>query len=70
MQLELLGFAHRTGARLAEIAFLLLVIAGIWLAAAQIPQLRFGRARMIVAGVLLAVAGVLLIVATRWGDFG
>ena len=65
-----LGFAHRTGIRLAEVAFLLLVFAGVWLAAAQIPKLKLATARTIVAGLALATSGVLLIVATRWGHFG
>jgi len=66
----LLGFAHRTGVRLAEVGYLLLLIAGVWLGSAQIPQLRFGTARTIVAAVLLASAGALLIIATHWGHFG
>ena len=37
---------------------------------AQIPRLRFGAARTIVAGVALALGGVLLIVALHWGHFG
>ncbi len=59
-----------TGLKLAEIAFLLILIAGIWLVAAEIPALGLHRARTIVAGAALAVAGVLLIVATHWGHFG
>jgi len=66
----ILDLTPRTGARLAEIGFLLVAFAGIWLAAAQIPQLRFGKARTIVAGVALAIGGVLLIIATHWGRFG
>jgi hypothetical protein len=65
-----LGFAHRTGVRLAEVGFLLLIIAGIWLAAAQIPQLKFGTARTIVAAVAIATGGLLLLIATHWGHFG
>jgi hypothetical protein len=65
-----LGFAHHTGIRLAEVGFLLLLFAGIWLAAAQIPQFKFAAARKIVAGLALAISGVLLIVATHWGHFG
>ena len=60
---------RHTGGRLAEIGFLLIVFAGIWLAAAQIPQLKFGTGRMIVAGIALTVSGVLLIIATHWGHF-
>jgi hypothetical protein len=70
MQPELLGFAHHTGLRLAEVGFLLLLFAGVWIVAAQIPQLKLGSARTIVAGVALAIGGVLLIVATHWGHFG
>lgn len=65
-----LGFAHHTGVRIAEVGFLLLVFAGIWLAAAQVPQLKFGAARTIVAGLALAIGGSLLIIATHWGHFG
>ena len=66
----ILGFAHHTGVRLAEVGFLLLLFAGVWLAAAQIPQFKFAAARTIVAGVALAISGLLLIVATHWGHFG
>ena len=54
-------------------AFALVVgplIAGVWLAAAQVPKLGLAKARTIVAGIALAAAGVLLIVATHWGHFG
>ena len=70
MSAGVLGLARPTGLRLAEVGFLLILFAGIWLVAAEIPQLRFGRARVIVAGSALAVAGVLLIIATHWGHFG
>ena len=43
---------------------------GVWLVAAQIPAFRIPTERTIVAGAALAVAGVLLIVATHWGHFG
>ncbi len=65
-----LGFAQHTGIRLAEVGFLLLLFAGVWLAAAQIPQLKLGSARTIVAGLALAISGALLIIAIRWGHFG
>jgi hypothetical protein len=65
-----LTLSHQTGIRLAEVGFLLILIAGVWLAAAEIlnPE-KWGRIRRIVAGVLLAIAGLLLIVATHWGQF-
>ena len=65
-----LGFAHHTGTRLAEVGFLLVLFAGVWLAAAQVPVFKFAAARTIVAGLALAVSGVLLIVAVHWGHFG
>ena len=67
----LLDFSHRTGARLAEVGFLLIVIAGVWIAVNE-PREAQERAapRMLVAGTLLAVAGVLLALATHYGHFG
>lgn len=65
-----LAFAQHTGARLAEVGFLLILFAGVWLAAAQLPQLKFGTMRTTVAGLALAIGGLLLIIATHWGHFG
>jgi hypothetical protein len=64
------GMTHHTGVRLAEVGFLLMLFAGIWFAAAQIPQLKFATGRTVVAGVALGFAGLLLIIATHWGHFG
>jgi hypothetical protein len=64
------GLAPHTGVIIAEVGFLLMLFAGIWLAAAQIPRFKFATARTIVAGVALALGGLLLIIATRWGHFG
>lgn len=66
----MLGFAARTGHRLAEVGFLLVLIAGIWLVAAELPRLNLRTVRTMVAGVLLAIAGLLLVIAARWGHFG
>jgi hypothetical protein len=68
--MHFLALAPHTGARLAETGFLLILFAGVWLAAAQVPQFKFGTARTIVADVALALAGLLLIIATHWGHFG
>lgn len=68
--MTVLALAAHAGTRLAEVGFLLILFAGIWLAAAQIPRMKFGSARTIVAGIALAIAGVLLIIATHWGHFG
>ena len=56
--------------QLAEVGFLLIAIAGIWLAAAQLGGSRWRAFRTIVAGLLLAAAGVLLIIAAHSGHFG
>ena len=64
------ALTQHTGRRLAEIGFLLILFAGIWLAAAQLPALKFATTRTIVTGIALAVAGILLIIAVHWGHFG
>jgi hypothetical protein len=71
--IPVLAFSHDTSVTVAEVAFLLLLIAGVWVAVAWLldnqPDRPFSgrRFRMIVAGVLIAAAGVLLIIATYWG---
>ncbi|MGI8491720.1 MAG: hypothetical protein ACR2KC_02140 [Acidimicrobiales bacterium] len=67
--MDLLALTQHTGVRLAEVGFLLIVFSGVGLVAAQIPKLRFGNARTIASGVALAAAGILLIIAVRWGHF-
>jgi hypothetical protein len=63
-------FNHHTTTTLAEVGFLLILLAGVWLVAAEIPALRIERARNIVAGLAFTVAGLLLIIATHWGKLG
>jgi fucose permease len=53
--------------KLVEVGFLLILFAGIWFVASEIPQLKMQRARGIVAGLALAVAGLLLIIAAHYG---
>ena len=60
----------QTGRTLAEVGFLLILFAGVWLVAAQIPTFKMSTVRTIVAGIALALAGLLLIIATHWGHFG
>ena len=62
--------SKKTGTILAEVGFLLLLFAGVWLAAAQIPAFKLATERTIVASIALALSGLLLIIATRWGHFG
>ena len=62
-----LAFSHNTAVTVAEVAFLLLVIAGVWTAVAWFRRGKWERFRMVVAGILIAVAGLLLIIATHWG---
>ena len=76
--MHLLAFSHSNAVRVAEVAFLLFLIAGVWIASASLTKvekthtwhgivLASSRFRMVVAGVLLASGGLLLIVATHWG---
>jgi hypothetical protein len=65
-----LALTPQTGRKVAEVGFLLILFAGIWLAAAQIPLFGLRRARTIIAGIALAIGGVLLLIATHWGHFG
>jgi drug/metabolite transporter (DMT)-like permease len=67
---SVLAISAHAGVRLAEVGYLLILFAGVWLVAAEIPMLRMRRTRRVVAGVALAVAGILLIIATRSGHFG
>ncbi len=64
--MHLIAMGHHTGRRLAEVGFLLILFAGIWLVAA----VKLGTWRTIVAGIALALAGLLLLIATHWGHFG
>lgn len=71
----LVAFSHDTSVTVAEVAFLLLLIAGVWVAAAWLLGDRGPRIgtwdplkfRMVVVGVLLAASGVLLLIAAHWG---
>lgn len=66
----LLAMSMHSGVRLAEVGFLLMLIAGVWLAADSVlPRLRLPGSRTAVAGLLLAVGALLLIIATHWGHF-
>jgi hypothetical protein len=68
--MHVLALSEHTGRHLAEIGFLLILFAGVWLAVAQVQRFKFATARTIVAGIALALAGVLLIIAVHWGHFG
>jgi len=74
----LLAFSHSAGVRVAEVAFLLFLIAGVWIASASFTKVEkthtwhgvvlvSSRFRMIVAGLLLACGGLLLVIAAHWG---
>jgi uncharacterized membrane protein SirB2 len=65
------AMTRHTGIRFAEVGFLLILIAGVWLVFAEIlDPAKWRKVRTIVSGVLLAIAGLLLIIATHWGHFG
>ena len=65
-----LAFTHRNAVRLSEIGFVLILLAGAMFAVSELPQVRTGPTIRIVAGLALAGAGLLLIIATHWGRFG
>jgi hypothetical protein len=66
----LLTISHHTSVRIAEVAFLLILIAGIWMVAAELLPPRLHTFRTIVAGLAFAAAGILLLIVTHWGHFG
>jgi hypothetical protein len=67
----MLALSANSTKTLAEVGFLLIVIAGVWFVASEVlPSLRLSKSRRIVAGVALALAGILLIIAAHWGQFG
>ncbi|HEY2326706.1 MAG TPA: hypothetical protein VGH52_04390 [Gaiellaceae bacterium] len=63
-----LAITAHNGGRIAELAFLLIAIAGASMFLVHVPMI--GRAKNSFAGFCLGAAGVLLIVATHWGHFG
>ena len=66
--MNIVAITAHGGIRLAEVGFLLVGFAGVWLVAAQIPQLRLGA-----DGCRWCSArnrALLLIIATHWGHFG
>lgn len=66
----LLAITPHTGARLAEVGFLLILIAGVWLIIAEALGGKWQTVRIIGTGAALAIGGLLLIIATHWGHFG
>lgn len=64
----LLAISHDTSVTIAEVAFLLLLIAGVWIAVAWGFADKWRPFRMIVAGALIACAGLLLIIAAHSGN--
>ena len=66
----ILAMSHQTGVRLAEIGYLLILFAGVWFAAAEVPRLKWASERRLVAALALTAAGALLIIATHWGHVG
>jgi hypothetical protein len=69
---QMLTLSQDTTKTLAEVGSLLIVIAGVWFFFAElpIPSMKFAKLRRIVASILLVIAGILLIIAFHWGQFG
>ena len=69
----IIAITHATGIKLAEVGFLLILIAGVLLVASEMSALgvaKWHQFRIFVAGGCLAAAGIVLVVATSWGGFG
>jgi hypothetical protein len=69
----IVAITHATGIKLAEVGFLLILIAGVWLVASEMASLgaaEWHKFRIIVVGDCFGAAGILRIVATHWGGFG
>ena len=65
----MLAITSHNGIRIAEVGFALAAVAGGLLVLGAITP--FGRrSGTLLGGLALAAAGVLLVVATRWGHFG
>jgi hypothetical protein len=65
----LLAISHHSGVRLAEVGFVLMLIAGVALALTPLPTFKGKSLMPVVAGATLALAGLLLLIATHWGSF-
>jgi hypothetical protein len=59
------AFSDQEGITLAEVGFLLILFAGVWLVAAQIPVFKMSTVRIFVAGTAPALAGLPLNIATH-----
>jgi len=66
---RLLAISHHSGVRLAEVGFVLMLIAGVALALTPLPTFKEKSLMPVVAGATLALAGLLLLIATHWGHF-
>lgn len=66
--MALLAISAHGGIRLAEVGFVLMVIAGAALALVALMPVG-GRIVNAIAGLALALGAVLLIIATHWGHF-
>ncbi len=65
-----LAISQHSSNRLAEVGFLLFLIAGVWLVAAEVLDAKWTRFRLSVSGALIAVGSILLIVVLHYGHFG
>lgn len=67
--MNVLAITQHNGIRIAEVGFALAAVAGGLLLLGGLTP--FGRrAGNTLGGLCLAVAGVLLVIATHWGHFG
>jgi hypothetical protein len=67
--MNLLAITQHNGIRIAEVGFALAAIAGGLLVIGGLAPVG-RRAASLLAGLALAAAGVLLVIAAHWGHFG
>jgi len=66
----LLTLNRATSTDIAEVGFLLILLAGVWMIASESPKLKGSAARGVVTGLALFLAGLLLLIAAHWGKLG
>ena len=67
VSMNLLSISQHASVKLSEVGFLLFVIAGVWLVAAEVLPPKWARFRIGVSGGLIAAGGVVLIIAAHYG---
>jgi uncharacterized protein YjeT (DUF2065 family) len=68
-RITVLALTHHTGIRLVEVGLVFFLLAGAWMASAQVSRWKPNALRVI-AGVALVLGAVLVLIAVHWAHFG